>query len=508
MAVAGQPPIDPAGHAFVLTVLAAVTFLGLALVAVARRGCSSLALDFGLMSACMFAYNMLEVVYALTRQPGWAWLEYAAAAASAIPTLRLFVGFVGEARRLRAWLRAAEVFFGLIALASLVPFVQPSLGHWVGGSVWALCMLAGVVPAFAGAGYLLVRHARASECEERARTRLLGGALLLGVGGVITDLCAMAGGVAPRLAAAGLVAASVLIAALVLRVHAFERVTVLTIATATLLAIVGVLLQLAVVFVAGSRIGLVVVGSTIVMLALAALVRPLLRELTEQRARAAYLTTLGRFAEQMAHDLRNPLAAIRGAAQFLQTEKAEGRSLDPHVAFVDMIVERTERLERVIRDYQRIGRAEPVFAPVDVNQIAERSLDLARKSGISAVAELDPGLPSLSGDRDLLEAALENLIKNALDAMPDGGELCVKTAQAGAGNIVLSVRDGGVGMDARTRDRALEEFFTTKTDGSGLGLPFVARVVATHGGRLALESREGRGTEVRLELPIEQPAST
>ena len=502
MPVAGQAPIDPGSPEFALTALAAVAFLALALVAAVRRAQSSLAVHLGLMSACMFAYNMLEVVYALTRQPGWAWLEYGFAALSGIPTFHLFVGFAGQGRRFRHLLRIADVFFGSMVALSIAPFLRPDLGRHVGSDAWAVAMLAGVVPAFGGAGYLLLRHARRSGAEERARTRLLGGAMLLGVGGVVTDLAAMAGGQTPRLAAGGLVAASVLTALLVLRVRVFERVTVTTIATATLLAMVAIMLQLALVYVAGTRTALVVLGSVMVMLVLAALLRPLLRELSEQRARAAYLATLGRFAEQMAHDLRNPLAAIRGAAQFLQQEQAEGRSLDPHASFLDVIVERTERLERVIRDYQRIGRVEPAPAVVDLNAIVSRALDVPKSDAIREELDLDPHLPAYHGDRDLLEAAIENLIKNAVEAMPEGGSLRVGTSWRD-GAIVVRVADSGLGMDARTRERALEEFFTTKATGTGLGLAFTARVVAAHRGRLDIESREGSGTEVRIELPVD-----
>jgi signal transduction histidine kinase len=116
---------------------------------------------------------------------------------------------------------------------------------------------------------------------------------------------------------------------------------------------------------------------------------------------------------------------------------------------------------------------------------------------------LAPELPPCSGDYDLLANALENLVRNAYEAMPQGGTLTVRTQREepeGTG-VVLSVEDTGEGMDARARERAFDEFFTTKASGSGLGLAFVRRVVEAHGGEVALTSREGRGTIVRLRLP-------
>jgi signal transduction histidine kinase len=212
---------------------------------------------------------------------------------------------------------------------------------------------------------------------------------------------------------------------------------------------------------------------------------------------------MGRFAEQMAHDLRNPVAAIRGAAQFLQEEHAQGRSMDEHVQFIELIVERTQRLERVIAEYQRIGRVEPRLEAIDVDVLVR---DLVASEpwgeGVSVECALDEGLPAASADRDLLCHALENLLRNACEAMPDGGKLEVRCERvAESDSVRITVADDGPGMDARTRERALEQFFTTKASGSGLGLALVARVVEAHGGKLELHSQLGEGTRVAIELP-------
>jgi signal transduction histidine kinase len=105
-------------------------------------------------------------------------------------------------------------------------------------------------------------------------------------------------------------------------------------------------------------------------------------------------------------------------------------------------------------------------------------------------------------DRDLLAGALENLVQNAFEAMPDGGTVTVRTS-VDPDTVVLSVEDNGQGMDARTRERAFDPFFTTKPTGSGLGLAFVRRVAEAHGGDVTLASKEGAGTTLQLRLPLE-----
>ena len=124
-------------------------------------------------------------------------------------------------------------------------------------------------------------------------------------------------------------------------------------------------------------------------------------------------------------------------------------------------------------------------------------------------AELASDLPACSIDRDLVTGALENLLQNAFEATPRDGTatatVTVRTALARARHttgVLLSVEDAGLGMSARTRERALDDFFTTKATGSGLGLAFVRRVAEAHGGDVSLVSKEGAGTTVRMFLPL------
>jgi signal transduction histidine kinase len=229
------------------------------------------------------------------------------------------------------------------------------------------------------------------------------------------------------------------------------------------------------------------------------------RAVNEQSRRHSML---GRLSEQLAHDLRNPLAALKGALQFLAAERSEGRSLDAQAEFLDLMLDQVARLERTVSNYQRLAKVEPVFSFGSVNTIVERVLSLER-FGLPASAgvrvELAPDLPRCRLDPDLLMLALENLLRNACEAMPEGGVVTVRTERVeGIPPVVaLCVTDNGHGMDARERERALDEFYTTKKLGTGLGLSFVRRVAEAHDGDLRLESTRGVGTTVSVFLPVD-----
>jgi signal transduction histidine kinase len=181
--------------------------------------------------------------------------------------------------------------------------------------------------------------------------------------------------------------------------------------------------------------------------------------------------------------------------------------LSKHDEFLDLITEQVDRLERVVDRYQRLGRVEPIAAPLDVNDIVRNVLALqpfAVAGKVIVQSALAEKLPACRADRDLLAGALENMVRNAFEAMPEGGTVTVRTA-LNAGSIILSVEDTGIGMDARTRERAFDAFYTTKPTGSGLGLAFVRRVAEAHRGDVALSSKEGSGTMLEMRFPLEGP---
>jgi signal transduction histidine kinase len=171
-----------------------------------------------------------------------------------------------------------------------------------------------------------------------------------------------------------------------------------------------------------------------------------------------------------------------------------------------LLEEQIARISSIIDQYQRLGRVHPIPRAIDVNGMLRNVLDMlafTKRDGITLHTEFTEGLPDCHADADLLAGALENLLANAVDAMPRGGSLTVKTAHADTTDgVLIAVEDDGVGMDARVRERAFDDFYTTKAQGSGLGLAFVKRVAEAHGGSVQLSSTLGRGTSVRLCLPL------
>lgn len=509
---AGAPVRDPfMSGSLVLPFVAAAVYLALALLAGTRGRRNAMAAQLGLMCSLLFVYNVLDATEVLTGNVEWDWLAYAAAALLAIPTLNLVTTFVGAHRRTLWPRRVFAAYFVFLAAATLAGFAWPALAWFPASDAWATAMLLGLAPGFGGAAVLLMRHERRSSGQERARCRLLGGAIVLGVGGSMIDLVLIAAGIGLRLAALPLLVAAGLIAALVLKARILENATTLALVNAAVTATVAVIGQLAVFVWAGTRPALLVLGSTFVVVATLAALRPLWRTLVEQRDRMRYLATLGRIADQMAHDIRNPVAAIRGAAQLLQGEHESGGALEDHLEFLDIIVERSDHLERVVRRYQSMGRVEPTMDRVRMNALVERIVDgqRAAHTDIDARLDLEKGLPDVRGDADLLAVALENVLRNAYDAMPDGGEVSVRTSRAtlrSTAAVRISVRDTGHGIDHRTQEHVFEDFFTTKAQGSGLGLPYLRRVVEAHGGAVSLQSEPEEGTTVDMVVPAAKTA--
>jgi signal transduction histidine kinase len=395
----------------------------------------------------------------------------------------------------------AYLAFGAVAIACAGAFAFPAADQFAGSQTWAFTILIGSVPALGFISVLLIQHLTAEPSgPERARTWLLIGAFTIGTIGCLTDLFA-------RLGNLGTLASTVLLATLVLRFGLFERnVSTVMALNAVIAGAVQVLLYLAVFRFFGTNEAMLMLGTATVTLALLPVVRGQVRSALVHRQRLEYLATLGRFSAQMAHDLRNPLAAIKGAGQLLELEK---ELKAPAMEHVGLILGQVERINRVISEYQRLGRLEVALAPVDLNALVREvcgSQAIAIGPGIELKTELAPVLPACQGDRDLLTAALENVIRNAVEASPKGGSITVRTedaSSAGAGFVAISVADTGQGMDPRVLARALDDFFTTKSSGSGLGLPFVRRVAEVHGGDLSLHSVEGKGTTVRWRLRAE-----
>jgi len=493
----------------IVSVAAGVVFLGLAALTILRgRRASSLAVPTGILCLNLFAYLGFETLGNVTEDREWEWLEAAAAALAGPLLFHLALGFVGARRTQRGLLVAVYAVYGIIALSSLAPFALSGWASYPGGDRWALAMIAVTAPTFSYAVWRLVRHYRRNaRGEERSRTQLFIATVAVGVGGAATDLVdvADAGVDVPQLAGVGMLVSAVLLTALSLRAKLVSGGLATSIATAALLGLLGVGAQFLVFATLGGRTAALAVATLAVTLVVILAAREVWSSYTELRERTAHLATLGRLSAQMAHDIRNPLAAIRGAAQYLDEELRRSSDLADAEEFLSLILDQTERLDRVVNEYRRLGRAEPELEPTDVDALVAAVVDGAKLSaeadvkGVDVVAE-PTEVGEVALDPELVTTALENLVRNAIEACETGGGTVTLSARVKGDRLELRVRDDGPGMDARTRERAESAFFTTKAQGSGLGLAFARRVAEAHGGTLSIDSALGRGTTVRLVL--------
>jgi signal transduction histidine kinase len=163
------------------------------------------------------------------------------------------------------------------------------------------------------------------------------------------------------------------------------------------------------------------------------------------------------------------------------------------------------RLQNLLDDFLNFARIRQLnLTPGSLNEQMDRVLDLfepqARENRVEMVRYLDPDLPSILLDEQTLQAALVNLVKNSLEAMPDGGQLTARTRLTRTG-VALDLIDTGKGMDQNTALHMFEAFFSTKEKGSGLGLPMARKGIEAHGARIHVQSELARGTQFTLEFP-------
>ena len=231
---------------------------------------------------------------------------------------------------------------------------------------------------------------------------------------------------------------------------------------------------------------------------------------TQQRtlAEQAGFAEVGALAAQVAHEIKRPLAGIKSAMELITQEYAMS---DAEKNLLSRVEDELQHVDETLRDLLSLARpvginAQALDLHAVINAALMRLSGLPGADRVTVQRDFAPGLPPMTGDAARLEQAVLNLGVNAVEAMPEGGRLTVTTRVAD-GVVELDVADTGVGIPPENQDRILKPFFSTKSFGTGLGLPLVARVVAAHGGRLWVESETGsgggpHGTTFHVHLPV------
>ena len=234
------------------------------------------------------------------------------------------------------------------------------------------------------------------------------------------------------------------------------------------------------------------------------------RNRNEEEARHRSIEGLVRLAAGVAHEIGNPLNSIQihisllkdEVANLAKTQQREFRKL------IDVIASETRRLDQIVRSFLRATRRPPLrFRLESLNEVLEEAVRFLRlemeKDKIHPRVSLDKTLPPFLLDRDRLRQAFINLIKNGMEAMPKGGTLRISTASREK-LCLVRYEDEGKGIDGKDLPHIFEAYYTTKEEGSGLGLAQVYQAVREHGGRIDVKSMPGRGSVFTLVLPVRQ----
>jgi PAS domain S-box-containing protein len=234
------------------------------------------------------------------------------------------------------------------------------------------------------------------------------------------------------------------------------------------------------------------------------------KRLEEEKLRAERLAVIGSMSARLAHEIRNPLSSITLNIELVRDEIEELTKDKPETAtesraLLQSLDSEVRRIQHVTEDYLKFARMpKPHPETVELNEVLVQGLSFMQSlfdaTKVRVQTQLDETLPPLYADEHQLWQAVLNLIRNAIEAMPGGGTITIRTVRA-ADAVVLTIADTGKGMSAEEHAQIFKPFFSTKTGGTGLGLPLTQQIIAEHGGQIRCETSPDRGTTFVIELP-------
>ena len=222
---------------------------------------------------------------------------------------------------------------------------------------------------------------------------------------------------------------------------------------------------------------------------------------------SAKLTALGRLTSGVAHEVKNPLNSMAIHLELLKTHS--GLSSDEAQSSLDVIDSEIRRLDRVVQGFLKFMRPQELrLGPMDLNVLLQKEVALLEadwsRKGVRFRLELEPTPLSITGDEELLNQVFLNILLNACQAMPQGGTITITATREREDSVKVVIHDEGCGIRPSERDKIFQLYYTTKPEGSGMGLPMAYRTIQLHDGVIEVESEESKGTSMIVRLPVRQ----
>jgi signal transduction histidine kinase len=493
--------------------LASIGNLFLALFVVFRARRARGALPIALLCTSLFLWDIGEGFYERSGDKDWHYLRLIGSSMAPAFLWHFVLVFVHRERALRKSMVALYAATGLFTLSTAGAFVSAPLATYVDGIAWNLTFLAVLFP-FLVASFVLVfvRRKDVDSAVERNALNFVALGIAVGTLTGVADLTQVLRGVDEtwKLGNVGSLISTVVLGIAILRHRLLEEQAPVRkfLFFVLLVASAGFVLAVLRSRLPGEGQTWLVVGAAAVITGLA-LYRLLLVRLAEQAERRKRLALIGTMAAGVAHEIKNPLAAIKGAAQFVQKEleiaDLKGESRD----YLKLLVDEVDRLNAVVESFLTYARPlEPRRQDVFLQTLLADILRLQAASfppSIKLETSFDPELPPVPADPALLTNAVVNVVRNAVEVMSGGGTLSVRTRSVIAPirtYAAIDVQDSGPGIPKDELDRLFQPFYTTKAKGTGLGLAIALRIVEAHGGEIRVENVLPRGCRFTFLLPI------
>ncbi|MBI2901464.1 MAG: hypothetical protein HYY17_14865 [Planctomycetes bacterium] len=494
--------LDTGVVAPLLYLVSAIGNLSLAVLVISRGRGRRGALPLALLCLVLFAWQMGESLHATA---GGFW-GYVRLVASSVAPSFLFNFVRHFVRRERDYGRVTSVLYGITALFALLTagalalqVLRALVDHWIWNAVYILCLF----PFLAFAIVLIVRRRReVADRTERTALNFIALGIAVGVFSGLVDLTVALGSPLPPIGHLGGLAFTLILAVAIFRHRLLETdipfsriVAILGIAGG--LVFLNAFLSMRVVV---GRGDIILVGTAFAVVLVLAVYRLAFVGWYARQEHRRRLEMLGAMAAGVAHEIRNPLASIKGAAQLVQRE-VKGDSAD----YIKLVIDEVDRLNQVVESFLDFSRPlTPKKKPVPLADLVGEMVVLQRAaSGKPTIDIAAESMPTISADPDLLRLAFGNLLRNAVEAA--GSRVVVRVREQGD-LVAVEFDDDGPGLTPERMEEIFRPFFTTKARGTGLGLPIARRIVESHGGELVVRNVEPHGARFTATLPARDEA--